>query len=578
MISEPITNKDSGVGSVRARLDSWKEIATYLKRGSRTVRRWERQEGLPVHRHQHGKRATIYGFPDEIDKWLESRSRDEGADQAPLSHALLRSTKPSTEQQKPHRIGTAVIAILPLRSISDDPEQQRFADGLTEELIAGVGYSNPDRLRVIALTSVMQYKQSPKSIAQIGQELGADYILEGGIRRYGRRVRLTARLIATWDQAHVWADQYEIQLPPIFSLQQAMALQVAQSLSAVLHVAPTGRLNLPSPRSSEAHDAYLEARSHFLPTAGDTTKRIEQLNIAIERDRKFAPSYAELALVYFRRLTWDYPPVVTFKRIRENAAQALKLDPKLSRAHSMLAAFYLFSAWAWSKAERSSRRAIKLNPSDPWARIVRAAYHLVIGEPHQAIEDLRLLRQLDPQCLETGMWFACLAYFARRHDLAIAHSREILQLDPSSAAAHMILGLNLAQLDEDALALDHCEKARELGDSSISQLSMACSIYALVGERQSAERLFQELLAAKEKQYTRFIFLAHAAACLGKDQQTLEWLEKAYEQRDSLLVFLRAGPAFDPLLGVSGFRNLLRRIGLPEASNRLALTQRAYAG
>ena len=303
-------------------------------------------------------------------------------------------------------------------------------------------------------------------------------------------------------------------------------------------------------------------------TEGDSTKSIEQLNLAIERDPKFAPAYAELALTYFRRLFWDFPPIVTCKRIEENASKALKLDPKLARAHSMMAAFRLFSAWDWSKAERSARRAIELNPSDPWAHIVRSAYHLVVGELHEAIEELSRVHQLDPQSVETGLWFAIFAYFARRYDLAAKQCQELLQRDPSSAFLHMVFGLNLAQTGEYALALSHCEQANELGDRSITQISRACTIYALAGERDTAERLFQELLAATETQYTRYIFLAHASACLGKHQQTLEWLDKAYEQREPLLVFLKTDPRFDPVSGLAGFHNLLLRLGLPDDAGR----------
>lgn len=574
------TNQDSPPRHASPRLDSWKEIATYLKRGARTARRWERQEGLPVHRHRHSKQATVYAFPDEIDAWLKRRTLEGRA--VPVSlHGASPSARPGAETPlDPLHTRSAVIAILPLRNLSEDPEQNRFADGLTEELISELGHCCPNRLRVIALTSVMQYKHSPKSIAQIGQELGLDYILEGGIRRYGHRVRLTARLIAARDQAHIWADSYEVQLPPIFSLQQSLARQVVDSLSAELRAGSEKKPPRPAVPSAGAHTAYIEGSSHFLPTAGDSTKRIEQLNVAIERDSKFAPSYAELALAYFRRLYWDYPPIVTFKRIEENASMALKLNPKLARAHSMLAAFYLFRAWAWSKAERSSRRAIKLNPSDAWARIVRAAYHLVAGEPQEAMEELRRVRQLDPRSAETDIWFASFAYFDRRHDLAIEHIQGILQLDPSSAFAHMALALNLAQTGQFALALNHCERARELGANSISQISRACSVYALAGERQSAERLLQQLVAAQETEYTRYIFLAHAAACLGNDQQALEWLEKAYKQHDPLLVFLNTDPRFDTLREIPTFKALLRRVHLAGHVARTASKQvkRAAAG
>lgn len=565
------TGQYLGTNGARLRLDSWKEVAAYLKKGVRTVRRWERQEKLPVHRHFHGKQGTVYAFADELDRWLQGRTVKESTDQLLADHEPQAAAVPGFQTaQKESQVRPAVIAVLPLRNLSADPEEQRFADGLTDELIMELGHGCPDSLRVIGLTSVMQYRQSQKTIAQIGQELGADFILEGGIRRNGPRVHLAARLIAARDQAHVWADSYEIQLPPIFSLQQALARQVADSLSAQLYGTPRKRRHRPAVLNIAAHNAYIEGRSHFLSTPGDSTKSIEQLNIAIERDPKFAPGYAELALAYFRRLFWDFPPIVTFRRIEENASKALKLDPKLARAHSMLAAFQLFSAWAWSKAERGSRRAISLNASDPWAWMIRSAYQLVVEEPGGTMEDLGRVRQLDPQSLETGIWFAIFAYFARRHDLAIQHTQEILRLDPSSAFAHMVLGLNLAQTGEYALALTHCEKARELGDNSISQISRACSIYALAGERPTAERLLQQLVAAKETEYTRYMFLAQASACLGKEQQTLEWLEKAYEQRDPLLVFLKTDPRFDALSELPRFRTLVRRLGLPAKPERKA--------
>jgi TolB-like protein len=571
-MSRATANPDSVTGAAGPRLDSWKEVATYLKRSVRTARRWERQEGLPVHRHLHGKRGTVYAFADEVDAWLQGRRMEKAAGQFAEEHAPQPPAGPWPEKGgKARSARPVVVAILPLRNVGGNPEQERFADGLTEELISALGQCCPNAFRVIALTSVMPYKQSPKSIGHIGRELGADYILEGGIRFYGRRVRLSARLIAARDQAHVWTDSYEIQLPPIFSLQQRLAQEVADSIFAVLRISPAEKqphqTSLPS---IAAHSDYLKAASHFLPTAGDSTKSIEQLNLAIERDASFAPSYADLALAYLRRLFWDYPPIVTFKRIEEYASKSLQLDPRLARAHSMMAAFYLWSAWAWSKGENSARRAIELNPSDPWGHLVRSAYHLVVGEFHQAIEESNRVRQLDPQSLETGLWFAIFAYFARRHDLAIKHCYELLQRDPSSPFLHMVFGLNLVQTREYALALSHCEKARELGDGSISQLSRACTIYALAGERDTAERLFQGLVAATETQYTRYIFLAHASAPLGKDQQTLEWLDKAYQQREPLLVFLRTDPRFDPVSGLAGFRNLLVRIGLPDESSRPA--------
>jgi TolB-like protein len=546
-------------------LDSWKEIAAYLSRSVRTVRRWEGHEALPVHRHLHDKQATVYAYADEIDAWLKRRWVAGSALEMSAGLELQPSPGPASETaQKDRPIRPVTIAILPLRNLSGDPEQERFADGLTEELISEIGHVSPKLLRVIALKSVMLYKQSAKSIRQIGRELGVGYILEGGIRRYGRRVRLTARLIAARDQANIWADTYEIQLPPLFLLQRALAQQVTDSLTAELQVAPGKEARAQSAHTFAAHDAYLEGSSHFLSTEEDIKKRIEQLSLAVERDPEYAVGYGELAFAHFRlAFLWNYPLIEILERLKGIARKAIRLDGGQARAHTALAAFYLFRAWNWSKAKASSRRALALNPSDAWARIIRAGHHLVVREIEEAIEELGQARRLDPRSREVGMWIAVLAYFARRYNMAIERCQEVLQLEPSLAFAHLVLGSCYAQTGDYLRAVIHCEQARGRDKGPIWQMATACSVYAMAGQRDSAERLLQELLATKGEQYMRYIFLAQASVGLGDNEQTLAWLEKALEQRDPLLVFLKADPRFDCLSGLPRFQDLLRRIGLP---------------
>jgi tetratricopeptide (TPR) repeat protein len=334
-------------------------------------------------------------------------------------------------------------------------------------------------------------------------------------------------------------------------------------LSSELNVKPSQGRRPAVAESTAAHSAYIEARSYFLPTEEDIKKKLEHLYLAIERDPTFAASYAELALVYSRRLYRDFPPIVTLSRIKERALHALKLDPKLAQAHTAMAASHLFGAWDWPRAEASSRRAIELNPSDTWARIVRAAYFLVVADPQKATEELRQAHEVNPQSPEQGMWIATFAYFARRYDLAIERCQEVIQLNPSLPAAHGFLALCYAQTGDYALALGSCEQATELGTDPIAQAATTCSVYAMAGQQGSAERLLRELVAAQEKRYTRYFLLAQASVGLGNDQQALKWLEKAYQQHDPLLIFLKANPRFEPLSGIPGFRNLLRRIGLP---------------
>jgi TolB-like protein len=213
------------------RLNSWKEIAAYLKCSPRTVRRWERQEGLPVRRHLHRKKETVYGFSDAIDAWLESRKKSQSAAdgrEPPTSGpspGLAESSKDRIPSERP-----LLIAVLPFTNLTDNSAGNSFANVLTSEIISALGQRSPERLRVIAFTTAAHYQDSRMSIQQIGQELGVDFVVEGGVRRFGRRVRVTARLISARDQAQVWADSFEIRLPPLFTLQQGLARQLVGAL------------------------------------------------------------------------------------------------------------------------------------------------------------------------------------------------------------------------------------------------------------------------------------------------------------------------------------------------------------
>jgi len=549
----------------RLRLDSWKEIAAYLKRSPRTVSRWEREEGLPVRRHLHRKKETVYAFTDKIDAWLKSRGKAEKPGPGPgpptsgPAPGLAEISKREAPSPQP-----MLIAVLPLRNLTANHTKELFADALTDEVISEVGQLSPERLRVIAFTSVAHYKQSTKSIQQIGKELGVDYVLEGGVRWYGRRVRVTARLIAARDQAQVWADSFEIQLPPLFSLQQGLARELAGALSAKLRLPVTQKSRPETTCIPAAHNAYLSGTQLFQWSEEEIKKGLDSFSRAIEIDPNCAPSYAELATAWFRLgFLFDYPPAATSWVTRELALKALALDPELSRGHAAMAAWNLYSAWNWSEAEASSERAIELNPSDGRARMVRAACHMVLQRADKAAEEMRQALRLDPLSRVIGSALAVFGFLARSYDMAIGSCQRYLSHDTSSALVQMMLGACFAQKGDYARALTHCQKARALGNGETIYTATLCSVSAAAGRRTSAERLLQELVTMTRQQYVRYIFLAQAAVNLESKDRTLEWLEKAYEQHDPLLVFLKADPRFEPLSRSTRFRNLLGRIGLP---------------
>jgi TolB-like protein/lipoprotein NlpI len=534
------------------RLDSWKEIATHLNHSSRTVRRWEREEGLPVHRHLHRKGGTVYAFSVEVDAWLEGRGMA----------VIVGPARTSGQEGPPGR--PIIIAVLPLRNLGSDPAQERFSDALTDEIILELGQFSPGRLRVIPLGSVAQYKQPTNNIEPIGHELGADYLLEGGVRRYGLRLRVTVRVTATRDQARVLAESYEIQLPPFFSLQQGLARQFIGALSAKLQLTPAGRPCRGTSSTPAGHDACLAGTLHFRWSEAQTEKSIEHFSLVVGRDPDCAVGYAELALAYCRfGLLYDFPPIAAFGCTKELALKALSLDPGLCLTHAALAVSNLYGAWNWSEAEASSRRAIELDPSNSRGYAIRSACYLVMGRPDEAVKDLEQAHRLDPHSPTVPMAYPIFEFLARRYDIASQRCREILRRDPSSALAHLVLGTCYAQKGDNARALTHCLKAREISSGHMLPAAALCSVYAMAGRQDSAERLFDELVAMEKQQYMRYIFLAHASAGLRKDKETLEWLEKAYQQRDPLLVFLKCDPRFALLSRSARFRDLLDRIGLP---------------
>lgn len=283
-----------------ARLDSWKEIAVFLKRGVRTIQRWERTEGLPVHRHQHNKLGSVYAYEPEIAAWWNSRPAPEKGGARAEVHS---------ERRQP--VGTAAriyavrLVVLPFKNLSGDPAEEYFSDGLTEEMITQLGRLGPGALGVIARTTAMHYKSSPRRVDQIARELGVDYIVEGSVRRSGERVRITAQLIRANDQTHLWSESFDRDLRAILELQTEVAEQIARRIHIALSLrqrAPAESVRaasrVSSPETSAAahpaaYEAYLGARYlvHQLTPDG-LAQGIALFGAAIAKDPSFARARA----------------------------------------------------------------------------------------------------------------------------------------------------------------------------------------------------------------------------------------------------------------------------------------------
>ena len=225
------------------RLNSWKEIAAYLQKDVRTVQRWEKNEGLPVHRKPHNKLSSVYAYEPELDEWW--------------NHGRHPHPGPLLAARATAKDGRLALVVLPLRNLSDDPQQEYFSDGLTEELIAQIGRIDPNQLGVIARASAMKYKQGGKGISQIAKELAVDYALEGSVRRHGERVRISVALIRASDQTSLWTQAYERDLRDILKLQAELAETVAKEIAVKVSDRERTRLARASRVDPQAYSAYL---------------------------------------------------------------------------------------------------------------------------------------------------------------------------------------------------------------------------------------------------------------------------------------------------------------------------------
>ena len=324
------------------RLDSWKEIAVYLRRQVRTVNLWEKTEGLPVHRHLHTKRGTVYAFKSELDEWRKQR-------------ALSRITPPASRRSR------IMIAVLPFENLSRDTAENYFSDGLTEEMISQLGRVSPDCLGVIARTSSMHYRNYDKGIAAIGADLDVEYILEGSVRRWGERVRITAQLISVKGQSNVWSQSYDREVADIFLLQTEVASRIAASIVAELK--PAAGPNSPassSTTSSEAYEAYLKARNYWNQrTEESLLKAVHYFGQALAKDPKLAVAHCGLGDAYNLLAVYGVlPPHEAMPLAKAAALRALEINPELGEAHACLADVSSFYDWDWDTANQEYQRAL----------------------------------------------------------------------------------------------------------------------------------------------------------------------------------------------------------------------------
>lgn len=541
------------------RLDSWKEIAAYLRRDVRTVQRWEKKEGLPVYRHQHDKLGSVYAYKGELEAWFNTRQQDVAE---PLA-------VPGAKDEK------IKLVVLPFGNLNADPEQDYFSDGLTEEMITQLTRLQPARLGVIALSTAMNYKASNKPLGQIKSELGVDYVLQGRVRRAEGRVRITAQLVELKAQTQLWAETYERDLRDILAVQADIAQGIAREIHVLISRPEQARLSSLEAASGkfkpEAYENYLKARYHLHGMTAATVKQsIEHFQAAISEDPEHAPSHAGLASAYALLATAPFdllPPHEAMPKAESAARKSLQLDDSLAEAHTALALVLHHYHWDWKGAEASYRQAIELNPDHAPAHLWYSWLLLALGRQDDALKEIEhlqtIVQQTDPHRLvAVHVTRAAAWYFRREYEQAAQECKKAIALDPNYFMLHYILARAYSRMGMTVEAIAELKsKGAAAGEVLLVDAALGLA-YGLVGKKGQTEKIVEAFKAAAKKRYVPATYFSMLYAGMGDPGQAIVWLEKAIEERADGLTWMNVDPMLDPLRKHPRFQELVRKMGL----------------
>jgi TolB-like protein len=436
--------------------------------------------------------------------------------------------------------------VIPLENLSGDRDQEYFADALTDELITNL--ANIGSTRVVSRASILRYKGTKQSIAEIGQALDADAIIEGTVTRSGNRMRITAQLIQVATDMHLWAEAYEQNMSEALDLQSRVATDIAHKVGIVIRPLESAQDVNP-----QAYGLYLKGRYYFYQySSRGWQQAIDHFQQAIAVDPNFAPAYSGLADTYLVAGAYGvFNPQEALMQGKAAAQKALRLNDNLASAHYALATAYTWYDWDWANAEKEFQRALALNPDDALGRNWYGGYLSLLGRHEQALEQHQRALQLEPFSLIINANLARGFYWARRYDEAIAQARKTLALDPSFGVALFWLegSLRHKQMFREAVALRQAVSPKN---------SEAI-------EQQFRKEGFQGLLRRNAEDFKKDGALVEAARCyaqIDQNNQAISLLEDCFQHRCSSMATLNAEPDFDALRNDARFRSLSHRIGL----------------
>lgn len=456
------------------------------------------------------------------------------------------------------------LAVLPLENLSADPAQEYLSDGMTDELIASL--TRVHSLRIVPRTTSMAYKGTHKSLSEIARELNVDAVIEGTVMRSGRNIRITTELVEIATNRALWADTRESSIDKVSSLQQGVVAAIVTNLPVQLTQEERQRLNAYQPSDPEAYQDYLKGRYYWNKRSEEgLTEAIRYFEMATRRDPNYALAYAGLADCYGiigAAIVGTIPASEVAPKAEAAARRALELDPSLAQAENALATVLLNYKWDWPGAEAGFRRALDLDPSYATAHQRYSLYLIAMGRTQESMAEIQEALRLDPLSVSMNFSEGWRLYMARNYDAAIRQLQATVEMDPSFALAHLVLGQALTQTGKYGAARAELEKAAQLSGNSAPALAAVACLDAVSGHAADAHAILDRLQKEGQNRYVSPFYMATIYSAMSNSDEAVAWLEKAMADRSNPLIFLRVDPEFDNLRSDARFQTLLHQLRL----------------
>jgi TolB-like protein/DNA-binding winged helix-turn-helix (wHTH) protein/lipoprotein NlpI len=477
----------------------------------------------------------------------------------PLAIAVKRFPFASSATPRP-----AMLAVLPFHNLNNDSSQDYFADGLTAEMISQLGRLPSERLGVIAWSSMIRYKGVKKSEDEVGAALGANYILEGTVRRAGDHVRITAELVRTGERTHIWANSYDGDLSDVLALQTRVAREIASEIQLRLTPEQQARLGNPAQVNPEGYDAYLRGKALTDSDAKmSPAEGLEHFKRAIELTPGYAPTFVAFAMYERKLASLGFgPSKSSYASARAAIERALQLDPNLATAHREMGWIHWRGEWNFRVADSEFRRALEINPGDAQAHEEYSLYLKSQSRYADALRESDLVLKLSPLESFSFANAGTLLGLMQRYDSSMQYFNKALQIGPDEAYIHERLGATLLWQGKYEQAIDALQRAVDLSNRQPEKLAWLSYAHAVSGNKQNASAVLDEVKRNPRQQYTSPFYMALPYVGLGDNESAIRWLEKAYADHDEWMVYLRIYPEFTPLHSDPRFRDLARRVGL----------------